>query len=167
MILPHWIGPLLCVVLTSAGHLVRDGWPPIGMTNLGSRPVGGLLCILGCIALFGWAIGGALGLSVFIGFWLDQKHGEGQRARNWEDAGYLAISGSTSVAFATAVAWYFYGWPAFVLSAMALLKPLIWNFYWHGFSWPSAGWLQPTRMSAITYGAALGGLLAFMSYLTQ
>lgn len=159
---------LMCIVLMAVGHLVRDGWPPTGNTNFGSRPIGGIFCIFGCMSVFGAVVGGLLGLSVLIGFWLDQKHGEGHRARSWGDAGYLAISGITSVAFTTGVAAYMFGWAAFVILALGVIKPAIWNFYWHlPFTWPNPSWWQPTRMSAITFGACFGGLLAFMHYLTQ
>lgn len=153
----------LCILLFGAGHLLRDGWPPIGHTNLGARPAGGALCVLGgALAMMPWWHGAILGGAVFIGFWTDQQHAAGQGARTATDAMWLAVSGVTSlIPLACAAAWFF-GLPFLALAAIGLAKVPIW-FSWMRSPIQSVGpWFQPTRVAAISFGLTVGAIVALL-----
>lgn len=154
---------LLCVSLITLGFVVRDGWPVLGHTNRSARPVGGFLCGLGGMALFNDYVGVAIGVALFISFFLEQKHGEGQRARDWSDMKYLAISGVTLVALPTAVLMSLVDVKAGFLGGFLglVLKPVIWWVSWR--VRPSDGWWQPTRVAAIQFGIMYGMFLCLAS----
>lgn len=172
----------LCIVLFAAGHLVRDGWPPwrplvltwppllqriFNPTQL-ARVSGAVLCGAGAWAVHPPLASLWLALAVLAGFYGDMKHGDGQSATGWRDAGFLALSGVTSLGPLAAVEWWLSGDPHRVLILLVgLTKIPIWFGWWaieghHGERrmtgfWP---WLQPTRLSAIAFGAAIGAMVA-------
>lgn len=144
---------LACIVLFALGHLVRDGWPATGSTQL-ARAIGGGFAIAGAAFASPHAV--LLGLAVWAGFYADQKHGEGQRGATWKDAAYLTLSGVTSlVPLACAEAWFNGPW-SFLLLAAGLLKAPIWFGWWHSPVQQLGPWFQPTRLAALAFGALVG-----------
>jgi fucose permease len=139
-------------------HLYRDGFPATGQTHL-ARGIGGFMAMWACALAYGWW-GAAIGAAVWVGFYLDQKHGEGQQARDLKDAGYLALSGVTSLALPAAVAWVAgQEMAALALLVVATLKPGIWFAAWRVNPARWHPWLEPTRVSAILFGAAVGAAM--------
>jgi hypothetical protein len=147
------MGAMLCILAFAAGHCIRDGWPSLGTTH-GARALGAFICALG-------ALDPLVGLAVFAGFYTDQKHGEGQSARGWGDVKYLLLSGITSsiplmfLAFTTEVHFA-------LLPLVGLLKPGIWFAAWYVRPDRWHPWLEPTRVSAIAFGGALGAAVAVL-----
>jgi hypothetical protein len=150
----------LCIFLFAWGHLYRDGYPATHSTHL-ARAIGGFMALAGAIGAIGPAWGAAVGLAIWIGFYVDQKHGEGQNATGWRDVGFLALSGVTSLLLAAAVLAlrdvlaYRDPWGGlFVL--LGLVKPGIWFFWWRVRPDRLWSWLEPTRVAAINFGAFAG-----------
>jgi hypothetical protein len=159
----------LCILLFAAGGLVRDGWPATGSTHL-ARFLGGFLCGLGVLAICAPLSALTIGSAIWLGFYLDQKHGDGQSATGWRDAGFLLLSGVTSLVPLAGVAWWLSGDPhGLLVLLLGLAKIPIWFGWWaieghHGERrmtgfWP---WLQPTRLSAICFYAAIGAVVALL-----
>lgn len=92
----------LCVLLCIAGHVFRDGYPSTGHTNLGARPGGAFLCLLGALAA-AWGAGtslwhaSAFGFAIYAGFYADSRHGAGQGMDKPIDWLWESISGLTSL----------------------------------------------------------------------
>lgn len=157
----------VCVALFALGHVVRDGWPALGSTHA-ARALGAAFCGFGAIATtrFPWA-SSAVWLGVWLGFYLDQKHGEGQNAgtavNSWlVDYGYLTLSGVTSVLLIVALRLFFESlWPAVAVLAVGVLKPVIWFGCLHGIP---DGYV-PTRWAAGIFGALLGLAVASVQFL--
>lgn len=171
----------LAVLLCLIGHVVRDGTPALGNTQL-ARAVAGLICGLGALLLFPWPWAIVFWLAIWVGFYTDQQHGKGQNA-GWgansaqEDIGWLSVSGLTSVIPLALIA-YFYGlsWMIVVgiVGAAGLYKPAIWflmweinNGYWPNLRFPA--WFRPvmsppTRPAAGLFGAYVGAMMGVISY---
>jgi len=148
------------ILLCALGHLVRDGFPILNTTH-GARALGGFLCTLGGFLLTWEWHGALLGFALYVGFYADMLHGEGQRGRGWVDVLPLIISGCTSLlplGLASILINPFYGLVVFA----GILKPLVWFGWWHlPIKWnPEAEFFVPTRMAAITWGALTGLLLS-------
>jgi YHS domain-containing protein len=150
-----YLAGLGCVVLAAFAHLTRDGTPSLGenRTFLARLLGTGILAFAGYLA--GEWLGAAFGLAVGVGFWTDQKHGEGQNARDLTDGLWLLCSGVTSllplaVAFLLAGHWR----TALLTTAVAALKPPVWFLAWR---FPVK--LYPTRIAATVFGALVGLLL--------
>lgn len=149
---------LATISLCALGHLVRDGWPILGSTHA-ARALGGFFCVLGGFLLTWDYTGALMGLALYMGFYADMEHGEGQRTRGWMDVPYLAVSGVTSLLPLAAASWWLYG-PWFALVALAgLLKPPVWFAAWRTVP---IDW-QPTRIAAVTWGALCGGLIGLVN----
>jgi hypothetical protein len=153
---------VLAILLLALGHLVRDGSPPLGKTQV-ARYAGLVLCVMGAALAIGrvsptWAL--VAGLCVGIGYWLDQRHGEGQGADDWEDARDLAISGATSLALLIGFMGWFAGeWAGVALLLVGLLgKPALAFGAWCVV--PAR--LYPTRWFAGAFGAAIGAVLVIL-----
>lgn len=151
---------MIAIALCAIGGLVRDGMPPLGSTHA-ARGLGGFLCVLGgFLTTWDWT-GALLGFAVYLGFYTDCWHGEGMQARDWEDAGYLAVSGLTSLLPLAVASWWLDG--AWWVALVALAKPAIWFTAWRlpvKWSHDPEGFLVPTRIAAVTWGALVGGILA-------
>jgi hypothetical protein len=137
------------ILLFAAGHLIRDGWPPLGTTH-GARIIGAAVCGLGA-ALVAESLTAAITAgAVLAGFYFDRRHAEGQKAQTPADTDFLMLSGLTSVA------------PVVLLAPLAILagaaKPLVWRAAWAVV--PESRWLSPTRVAAMTFGALIGLALA-------
>ncbi len=171
----------LCILLCAVGHLVRDGWPSFRQleTRLGAdtwpawlrfilnptqiaRVTGGLLVFLGALAVHAIGTAALLAGAVLVGFWTDMKHGDGQSATGWRDAGYLLLSGVTSLVPLALAGWWIGGSTALLIMLIGLLKPPIWFGAWA--VRPDRWWpfLDPTRVGAILFGASVGALLGFV-----
>jgi hypothetical protein len=148
---------VLCIALFAIGHLIRDGFPATWSTHL-ARALGAFFCLAGASAVLPIFPAAGVALAILAGFYFDQKHGEGQNARGWRDACYLAISGFTSlVPLAAASVVYDGFFPVWIVFAAAL-KPPIWFIAWR---FPIDNrWAQPTRVSAILFGAAVGAAVS-------
>jgi hypothetical protein len=149
---------LLAVALFAAGHLVRDGVPVMGKT-LAARYAGLVLCVMGAAVGMGTPLWGLLaGLATGVGYWLDQRHGEGQWPEDWRDARDLAISGITSLALLAVVLGFYVMWQygVLVLLVGALGKPAIW--FAARYFVPVR--LYPTRVAAGVFGALVGLVVA-------
>ena len=131
------------------GHAIRDGFPSLGSTAL-ARILGGTVCGIGLFFFYNWIEAIVLTLSVIAGFYIDQKHGEGQRAAGVADFKWLLISGTTSV-IATVIALAVFGYyrNAALLFAFGLFKPAYWKIAW---SLPA----PQTRWAAMIFGALYG-----------
>jgi hypothetical protein len=164
---------LLLVPLTAAGHLVRDGFPPLGpgRTFL-ARVLGGLLLFLPSVLLgassstLAWWLPPILALAAWVGFWTDQKHGEGQEMGRgvrgwWSCAKYEVISGASSLLpLGLALVWLRPAWLPLVALGLALCKPLVWELAWQLVPRPGRNDLvSPTRVAATLWGGLVGGLL--------
>lgn len=169
-----------CLLLFTMGHLFRDGWPTTGHTNFGARPGGGAICTMGSllvalpwhlvpvtIPLVGWvwflpvlplAVGGA----VFVGFWTDSLHGAGQGADKPIDILYLTVSGVTSLIPLGVAAWFLVGHEYVWVVAAGLIKAPIWYSMYavHPERWYY--FFIPPRISAMIFGAVVGGVSAFL-----
>jgi hypothetical protein len=146
---------VLFIGLVTLAHVIRDGWPDLRALTAGklgttaARAFATLICAFAG-ALIGGLIGTLLGLSIGIGFWADQKHGEGQEARGWRDAMWLSVSGLTSLAPpALASGVLIDPWCALIGFA-GLFKPAIWFSAWRLV--PAR--LYPTRVAAGVFGFA-------------
>lgn len=150
---------VLCIAMFAMGHMIRDGFPATWSTHL-ARGIGAFFCLAGASAVLPIVPAAIVGLAILAGFYFDQKHGEGQNARGWRDACYLAISGFTSlVPLAVASMLYDGFFPVWVVLAAAL-KPPIWFLAWRyriDDRWP---WAEPTRLAAILFGAAVGAAVS-------
>lgn len=145
---------LICFI----AHVIRDGYPSLGagMTFF-ARLLGALLCV-GAGYLAGQLWGAALGSCIGIGFWTDWHHADGQQARNWKDAGWLAVSGISSLALFAIGSVVVHRAPVFALVGLAgLAKPPIWFLCWKYV--PQGHVFQPTRVAAGVFGAVVGAAL--------
>lgn len=149
----------LCILLCAVGHMVRDGWPTLHSTHL-ARGLGAAWCYFGALSLFSPHDAAALAAAVWIGFYFDMKHGEGQGpwSGTLHNLPYLILSGVTSlvpldVALSAITGHYLIPW-----CLAGLVKPAIWWTAWA--IKPDRFWsfLQPTRVAAITFGAVVGAL---------
>lgn len=147
----------IAVLLITAAHVYRDGFPRLGSTTL-ARSLASFLCLAaGAIAFDSWQ-GAVLGLSIGIGFWTDRKHAEGQRARGWVDAGWLASSGLTSLApLAVAAGVLLNPWLAF-LALVGLAKVPIWFLTMRYL--PS----HQNRWAAVAFGFVVGAALVLQRH---
>lgn len=147
---------LVCGLLFAAGGLVRDGTPSLGTTH-GARALGAFLCGLGALVATGnFIVMGIAFLGILAGFYTDQKHGEGQQARDIEDAAWLAVSGFTSLVPLCVLAVVLLSpWCALVALA-ALTKPAIWFACWRVFKADTVSFSQPTRVAALVFGFVVG-----------
>jgi hypothetical protein len=152
----------LCILLFAIGYLVRDGWPATGRTNLGSRPLGAVLCGLGTWCVAPWWVALVITATELLSFYTDQKHGEGQQATSLKDAGTLAVSGVTSLAPVAFLGAYFNPYYALALFA-GLIKPLIWFSAWWIRPDRLWSWLEPTRVSAIIFGVLTGTIIGVIN----
>jgi hypothetical protein len=157
------INALAPTLLNAWGHLYRDGYPATHSTHL-ARAIGGFIAICASVLALGLP-GVAVGAAVWASFYLDQKHGEAQADAGWLDLrGWLLrlLSGTTSVALPAATAAtfaFFHQAPLAValgLSVAGLLKTVIWPAWWS--IRPDRLWafLEPCRVSAITFGGVIG-----------
>lgn len=163
------------------GHVFRDGWPPTGQTQV-ARVSGALLCCVGLyypvlhglgspwvagIAGFNYLFPLYVAVPVLIGFFIDSDHARGQQARGWADAGFLLISGLTSVLPMIVLLSllisgpYILGWSSTILwpLAAAFLKPPIW-FLTKRWIPTTEPFFYYTRVSAGLFGAAFGATVA-------
>lgn len=175
----------VCIGLFALGFLNRDGFPATGETQL-ARFVGAFWCMGGAAAVLSPVAAFAVGLAIWLGFYTDQKHAEGQQARDWKDAGYLALSGVTSLTpLVVALSTRFLdggaaGWLvglAFVVdlkvaaigALVGLVKVPVYFAAWrlfgeneNGQRVPPFGWAQPTRIAAIVFGAVVGAAVSVL-----
>ena len=94
-----------CVLLCAAGHFCRDGNPPLGYTQA-ARALGAACCTIGALLILPWLTALILGAAMFVEFYADQQHAQGQGAATWTDAMWLTVSGVTSlVPLALAAGW--------------------------------------------------------------
>lgn len=149
----------VCIGLFALGFLVRDGFPATGETQL-ARGVGAFWCMAGAAAVLPPSLALAAGLAIWLGFYTDQKHAEGQQARDWKDAGYLALSGVTALLPLAFVAAWLFGPPYLTLALVGLAKVPVYFAAWR--TVPERGWLQPTRIAAIVFGAVVGAAVAYL-----
>jgi hypothetical protein len=151
------------ILLLAWSHLYRDGYPATHSTHL-ARALGGFIAICAYSIPLGLP-GAAVGAAIWAGFYIDAKHGEAQADAGWLNLkGWLLrlLSGSTSVALPAATAGvlaYFALVPwqlALTLVVAGLTKTVIWPFWWT--VRPNRLWsfLEPCRVSAINFGAAIG-----------
>ena len=142
----------MIILLSILAHLIRDGLPPLGRTTY-ARLLGTILCVIGSLLTsYSWE-GLVIGLAIGVGFWTDMKHGEGQQARNLKDAGWLLLSGVTSLLPLVIVSIYIDTmWITILLAA--LVKPIIWFSAWRIVT------VSPTRLAAGWWGLIVG-ILAF------
>lgn len=170
----------LCILLCALGHLHRDGYPawrvilrplvggPFGwlqsLSTQLARLCGGALCTMGCLCLYPDRHGAILGALITLGFWADQKHGEGQGGSSASDASFLMISGMSSL-FPLA------NYAGIFVMYAGLAKVPIW-FFWWGMQRRFAidrylrvlntggpekeSLFVPTRLAAATFGALVG-----------
>lgn len=148
------IGTVVCILVCAGGHVFRDGTPATGSTQL-ARFVGGFICFLGALAVQPPAVAAAFGAAIWLGFYTDQKHGDGQGADNLKSMGYLALSGVTSLVPLALAAGWLLGWRHLGIPVAGLLKPPIWFFAWLA----APSWV-PTRIAAAVFGALVGALVA-------
>lgn len=147
---------LLCGLLFAAGHLIRDGYPALGTTH-GARALGAFLCGLGALAATGdFKVAGIAFLGILAGFYTDQKHGEGQQARDIEDAAWLLVSGVTSLIPLALLLLVINPVSSLVCIAAALAKPAIWFACWRVFKADTVSFSQPTRVAALAFGFVVG-----------
>jgi hypothetical protein len=150
----------LCIALCAAGHLVRDGWPPLGSTQL-ARLAGAFLCFAGALEVqpHGWHAAVIAG-AVYAGFYADSRHGEGNEANSWRSIGFLALSGVTSLGPLALTAALVVKGSAGFLCLAGLTKCAIWPLCW----WVKPDrWLPgvyPTRVAATLFGAVVGAIVA-------
>lgn len=162
--LPLPLAACLCALFCALGHVVRDGWPPTGSTQL-ARVLGGLACAVGVFAL-GWADWWHPALysaAILGGFWLDHDHAAGQQCNAPIDILYLLISGLTSVSAIGVVGYFMTAVPLAVPIACAVAgvsKPFIWYGSYRAFP-PGKSWVAPTRFAAGLFGALVGGVAVF------
>jgi hypothetical protein len=156
------MGAMLCILAFAAGSCVRDGWPSLGTTH-GARALGALCCALGALCVFPLEHAAIIGGGVLAGFYGDQRHGEGQQARDLRDAGFLILSGVTSVlplALLMGLVTWDARWAALI--PVGVVKPLFWFPAWEIRPDRWHPWLEPTRVSAIAFGGALGAAVAVL-----
>lgn len=178
----------LCIALAMLGHMIRDGYPSfqeleaplLASTRWWERAIyhtkrvqymtlSGFCCFLGAWANHPLRVAAVLGAAVLLGMFLDQKHAAGQGPdATWAELAhnlrYLAISGTTSIAWlACAVGYLGHDWrTAAAVLASGLTKCAIWPAAWAAALDQRTGWwfLQPTRVAAMSFGAVIGALLA-------
>jgi hypothetical protein len=157
--MPSSVHVAVCIALCAMGHIFRDGWPATRSTHL-ARLGGGFWCLGGALAVDpGWHAP-VYAAAVWLGYYFDMKHGEGQGADNWASMGFLALSGVTSLALvAGAAAWLDGPWWALVALA-GLAKSAIWPLCWRVKPDRWWAWAQPTRIAAATFGAVVGAIIA-------
>ena len=155
--MPHYISALLCVLLFTLGHVIRDGWPATGHTQL-ARLFGAAACGIGAYLYAGPLIGLAAGGGVLLSFYADQDHAEGQNAKGWRDAAYLMVSGLTSVAPIVVTMVYFIHFKAVFIMFVGFFKPVIWFTAWR----IAPASVAPTRLAAAVFGAAIGASLVVL-----
>lgn len=155
------------IVFSALGHMIRDGWPPLGST-LAARVIGAAVIWAGLLIVTDWMAAGALALAILAGFYTDMRHGEANKG-NWT-AGI--ISGITSLVplgiVASFLAWSAW-WGLIVLAGV--MKPIIWQGAWAldpgRYADMVPGWLamvtEPTRVAAIIWGAWVGVLLLIVA----
>jgi hypothetical protein len=176
---------LACILLFVAGHLHRDGYPAwkdmlarlVGtpfefvyhLSTQLARIFGAVLCGLGALMVHDCTMALAVGAAILAGFYFDMKHGAGQGATTWDDAGFLALSGFTSLIPLALVAIWFHGEPAAMLVLAGFTKPPIWFGWWsleghHGEGRMTRlwSWLMPTRLAAMTFGGVIGAAVALL-----
>lgn len=158
----------VCIGLFALGFLNRDGFPATGETQL-ARFVGAAWCAAGASAVLPPSLAFAVGLAIWLGFYTDQKHAEGQQARDWKDAGYLALSGVTSLAPLALVGAWLFGLPYLALALVGPAKVPVYFAAWrlfgeneNGQRVPPFGWAQPTRIAAIVFGAVVGAAVSVL-----
>lgn len=151
----------LCVLLCMVGHIVRDGWPPTNSTQL-ARFLGAFWCYFGAVAVHSTQWAAALAGAVWLGFYTDMKHGEGQGAGAWRDVPYLLLSGVTSLVPLAILASWYHGWHYALILLAGIAKPPIWFAWWRARPDRFWSWCYPTRAAAITFGAVVGALLALL-----
>jgi hypothetical protein len=169
------MGAMLCILAFAAGHLWRDGTPSYKDILAGlvgtrwewlyhlstqlARVTGALLCGLGALGVFSAGDSALIAAGVLAGFYADARHGDGQQARGWGDVKYLLLSGITSL-----IPLMFLAFTADVhfalLPLVGLIKPGIWFAAWYVRPDRWHPWLEPTRVSAIAFGGALGAAVA-------
>lgn len=153
----------LCVLFFAFGHLVRDGWPALHSTHL-ARFGGAIWCFDGLLAVADPNTAFFLGAAVWAGFYFDMKHGDGQSATGWRDAGFLALSGVTSLVplFLVAGGHLDLGALTYTLDfhyapvlLLGLTKPAIWFAAWA--INPARWWTPayPTRVAAVAFGCVV------------
>jgi hypothetical protein len=152
----------ICIALFALGHLFRDGSPTTDSTQI-ARLGGAFLCGLGALSVLPPHEALIVGLAMLVGFYTDQKHGEGQNARGWTDAAYLALSGFTSLVQLTLALIYFHGPWAGLVALAGLIKPPIWFAAWAVN--PARWWTPayPTRVAAMIFGALIGAVVGAFS----
>lgn len=153
----------MIVWLTALGHMIRDGWPPLGSTFL-ARLAGASVVGLGLLLFADWMTAAVLGLAILAGFYTDMQHGEANKG-DWT-AGI--ISGCTSLAplVVAAAGLHMSLWWLAALGIGAV-KPLIWRAAWllaplqlySSVPQRVADLLEPTRVAAAAWGAVVGGVL--------
>lgn len=146
---------VFCAALFSFGFVIRDGWPALGSTTA-ARIFGALICGVGG-AVISPALGVAAILSMLAGFYSDHDHATGQQAVTPRDAGYLLVSGFTSLVplLVFVVAW---NWPNVlpciaVVALLMLSKPAIWFLSREALPHGSF-----TRLAAAVFGAVIGAV---------
>lgn len=146
---------LLCVALFAWGHVFRDGTPATGSTQL-ARAIGGFICFLGALAVLPLDFAAVCGGATWLGFYADQKHGDGQGANNWKSIGYLTLSGVTSLLpLVLALVLWTANPKEAVFLIFGFLKPLIWFE-----AWLAVPRWTPTRIAAGIFGALVGLVVA-------
>jgi hypothetical protein len=150
----------LCIALCAWGHVVRDGFPATGSTQL-ARLAGAFLCFAGALEMqpHGWHAAVLAG-AVYAGFYADARHGDGQGADNWRSIGFLALSGVTSLGPLALIAALVVKGSAGFLCLAGLVKPPLWWSMWRLAPDRWWAWAQPTRIAAGVFGMVVGGLLA-------
>ena len=155
------------IAFTALGHMIRDGFPALGLTLL-ARLAGGLAVTAGCLLLSPWPAALVLGLAVYVGFYTDMQHGEANKG-DWT-AG--TISGCTSLAPIAAAAAGLHMSPWWALIVLGgIVKPPVWQLAWAldpgRYAGMVPGWLarvtEPTRVAAIIWGAWVGVLLLIVA----
>ena len=141
---------LTAILCFAGGHVFRDGWPGTGSTQT-ARIVGALICGIGAAVATTPHVAVVVALGVLLGFYLDQKHAEGQQARDWVDAGFLALSGISSLAPLALLLSISHSPLDIALMFVGAVKPAIWFGAWRLFSDA-----VPTRVAAGVFGAVVG-----------
>jgi hypothetical protein len=164
----------LCIVIFALGHMFRDGWPALHTTH-GARALGAVTCMLGAVFVAPYQAP-IIGFGVWVGFYFDMKHGEGQGPDDSmgeidHNLPFLALSGLTSLIPLTAAMVWFIGAHRWPLVFIGLAKPVIWPLCWYAL--PRSGLMRrwilnaagesffaPTRIAAMSFGAAIGAAVA-------
>lgn len=145
-----------CILLCAIGHLVRDGVPTTGSTQL-ARFLGAALCFGGALCVHPWQAAALAGAAVYAGFYTDMKHGDGQGADTPASIAYLFLSGFTSL---TPLAIVTAPHGIVLCLAVGAAKPPIWVLAWLGNVSGKLPGVYPTRVAATAFGAAVGVIVA-------